>query len=252
MQSPVANSLDHFWMPFTSNREFKAEPRLVTRSEGMYCWDHKGGKILDGSSGLFCCAAGHGRPEIAKAVHDQLLANDYTAPFGLGHPGSFTLARKVAALCPEEINHGVLRQFGLGSDRHRAQDRDGLSPGARRGPADALRVRERAYHGVNIGGVSLSGMVRNRETFQGCHAQRRVHAPHLARENRFTRGQPERGVELADDLQRFARPMAARPSPPVFVEPIAGSTGVLVPPKGYLERLREICDATASCWCSTR
>ena len=243
MQSPVANSLDHFWMPFTSNREFKAEPRLVTRSEGMYCWDYKGGKILDGSSGLFCCAAGHGRPEIAKAVHDQLLANDYTAPFGLGHPGSFALARKVAALCPEEINRVFF--VNSGSESIDTALKIAMAYHRARGEGQRLRFvsRERAYHGVNIGGVSLSGMVRNRETFSGVIPNVVCMRHTWLEENRYTRGQPERGAELADDLQRFVETYGGSTIAACFVEPIAGSTGVLVPPKGYLERLRQICDA---------
>lgn len=239
----TANSLENYWMPFTSNRDFKADPRLVTKSEGVHIWDHKGGRVLDGSSGLFCCAAGHARKEIADAVHAQLLSNDYTSPFGLGHPGSFELAQKVARICPDGIDHVFFVNSGSESvdtalkmvmAYHRANGE---------GQRTRFVSRERAYHGVNIGGVSLSGMVKNRETFSGVMpnvvCMRHTWLP----ENRFTRGQPENGAELAEDLQRFVETYGGSTIGACFVEPIAGSTGVLVPPKGYLERLREICDA---------
>ena len=239
----TANSLENFWMPFTGNREFKADPRLVTRSEGVYCWDHKGGKIIDGSSGLFCVAAGHGRPEIADAVSEQLRSNDYTAPFGLGHPGSFALAQKVAQLCPEEINH----VFFVNSGSEAIDTALKIAMVYHRARGDGHRVRfvsrERAYHGVNIGGVSLSGMVRNRETFSGVMPNVVCMRHTWLEENRYSRGQPENGAELADDLQRFVETYGGSTIAACFVEPIAGSTGVLVPPKGYLQRLREICDA---------
>lgn len=237
-----ANSLENYWMPFTGNRDFKAEPRLVVKSEGVYLWDHKGGQILDGSSGLFCVAAGHGRREIADAVHASLMTNDYTAPFGLGHPLAFSLAQKVTEITPEPINHVFFGNSGseaidtalkICMAYHRARNE---------GQRTRFVSRERAYHGVNIGGVSLSGMVRNRETFSGVMpnvvCMRHTWSP----EERFVRGQPERGAELANDLQRFAETYGGSTIAACFVEPIAGSTGVLVPPKGYLERLREICD----------
>ena len=239
----TANSLENYWMPFTPNRDFKADPRLVTRSEGVYCWDYKGGRILDGSSGLFCVAAGHGREEIANAVAEQLKANDYTAPFGLGHPGSFALARKVASLCPEEIGHVFF--VNSGSEAVDTALKVAMAYHRARGDGQRNRFvsRERAYHGVNIGGVSLSGMVRNRETF-GCVIPNVVCMRHTwLEENRYTRGQPENGAELADDLRRFVETYGGATIAACFVEPIAGSTGVLVPPKGYLRRLREICDA---------
>ncbi len=239
----TANSLENYWMPFTSNRDFKADPRLVTKSEGVHIWDHKGGRVLDGSSGLFCCAAGHARKEIADAVHAQLLSNDYTSPFGLGHPGSFELAQKVARICPDGIDHVFFVNSGSESvdtalkmvmAYHRAKGE---------GQRTRFVSRERAYHGVNIGGVSLSGMVKNRETFSGVMPNVVCMRHTWLAENRFTRGQPENGAELAEDLQRFVETYGGSTIGACFVEPIAGSTGVLVPPKGYLERLREICDA---------
>ena len=237
-----ANSLEHYWMPFTANRDFKADPRLVVKSEGVFIWDHKGGKIIDGSSGLFCVAAGHGRTEIADAVHSALMTNDYAAPFGLGHPTSFSLAQKVCEITPEPINH-----IFFGNSGSEAIDTAlKICMAYHRANGDGQRVRfvsrERAYHGVNIGGISLSGMVKNRETFSGVMpnvvCMRHTWSP----ENRFVRGQPEEGAELANDLQRFVEMYGGSTIAACFVEPIAGSTGVLVPPKGYLERLREICD----------
>ena len=242
LEGQATNSLEQHWMPFTQNRDFKAAPRLVTKSEGMYLWNQNGGKLIDGSSGLFNVAAGHGRREIAEAVHAQMLENDYTAPFQLGHPASFALASKVSALLPEPFNHVFFTNSGSESidtalkmvmAYHRA-----------RGESQRLRFvsRERAYHGVNMGGVSLSGMVRNREGFPVVMPNV-VAMRHTWDQNQlFTRGQPEKGAELAEDLQRFCDMYGAATIAAVFVEPVAGSTGTLVPPKGYLERLRAICD----------
>ncbi len=238
-----ANSLEEHWMPFTANRQFKAEPRLVARSEGVYLWDHRGGKILDGSAGLFCIAAGHGRREIADAVHEQLLSNDYMAPFGLGHAGSFEVARKLAKITPDGINHFFF--VNSGSEAVDTAIKIVMAYNNARGEHQRLRfvTRERAYHGVNIGGTSLSGMVKNRDTFP-------VVMPYIATlrhtwlpENRFSRGQPAHGAELAEDLQRLVDTYGGHTIAACFVEPIAGSTGCLVPPEGYLQRLREICSA---------
>ncbi len=238
----TANTLEHHWMPFTANREFKEEPRLIEKAEGVYLWDHKGGKLLDGSSGLFCCAAGHGRQEIADAVYRQLQRLDYTAPFNMGQPASFELARRVAALTPEEINHVFF--VNSGSEAVDTALKICMAYHRARGQGQRTRFvsRERAYHGVNIGGVSLSGMVKNRETFTGVMPNVVCMRHTWLEENRFTKGQPEHGVELAEDLQRFVDTYGGATIAACFVEPIAGSTGVLIPPKGYLERLREICD----------
>ena len=237
------NSLENHWMPFSGNRDFKANPRLVVKSEGMYCWDYKGGKLIDGSSGLFCNPAGHGRREIADAVYKQMCENDYTPHFQMGHPGSFELAEMISRLLPEPMNHVFFTNSGSESVEtamkmamvyHRAQ-----------GQSQRLRFvsRERAYHGVNMGGVSLSGMVKNRETFP-------VTLPNIATmrhthrdDHQFVKGQPETGAELAEDLTRICETYGGSTIAAVFIEPIAGSTGTLVPPVGYLERVREICDA---------
>jgi len=239
----TANTLENHWMPFTGNRDFKANPRLVVKAEGCYYWDHKGGKIIDASSGLFCCAAGHARPEIAEAVYAQLKEADYSPHFQMGHPASFELAQKVARLTPDGINHVFFANSG--SEAIDTALKVVMAYHRARGDGQRVRMvsRERAYHGVNIGGVSLSGMVKNRETFSQV-IPNIVHMRHTwIEENRYVIGQPEHGAYLADDLQRAVDTYGGTTIGACFVEPIAGSTGCLVPPKGYLERLREICDA---------
>lgn len=239
----TANTLEHHWMPFTANRDFKESPRLVVKSKGVELWDHKGNRLLDGSSGLFCVAAGHGRTEIAEAVHAALMENDYTAPFGLGQPSSFELARMVSSITPEEINHVFF--VNSGSEAVDTALKIAMAYHRARGEGQRTRFvsRERAYHGVNIGGTSLSGMVKNRETFSGVMPNVVCMRHTWLEKNRFTRGQPEHGAELAEDLQRMVDTYGGATIAACFVEPVAGSTGTLVPPKGYLERLREICDA---------
>ncbi|MBT3660190.1 MAG: aspartate aminotransferase family protein [Rhodospirillaceae bacterium] len=238
----TANSLEQHWMPFTGNRDFKESPRIIVKGEGVYLTDHKGGTILDGSSGLFCCPLGHGRKEIAEAVYQQLLNNDYASPFQTSTPGTFELAQKVARITPDPINH----VFFVNSGSESIDTALKMCMAYHRARGDGHRTRfvsrERAYHGVNIGGVSLAGMVKNRETFTSVMpnvvCMRHTWNP----DELFVRGQPESGVELADDLARFCETYGGSTIAAVFVEPIAGSTGVLVPPKGYLNRLREICD----------
>ena len=199
----TANTLEHHWMPFTANRDFKESPRLITKGEGVYLWDHKGNKLLDGSSGLFCSAAGHGRREIADAVYAQLQTLDYTAPFGMGQPASFELARRIAALTPDEINHVFF--VNSGSEAVDTALKISMAYHRARGEGQRTRFisRERAYHGVNIGGVSLSGMVKNRETFSGVMPNVVCMRHTWLEENAFTKGQPAHGAELAEDLQRF-------------------------------------------------
>ncbi len=240
----TANSLENQWMPFTSNQEFKQTPRLIVKGEGVYFTDHMGGKVIDGSSGLFCCPLGHGRKDIAEAVYEQLLENAYASPFMTSTPGGFELAQKVARILPEPMNHVFFTNSG--SESIDTSLKMVMAYHRARGDGQRTRFvsRERAYHGVNIGGVSLSGMVKNRETFTSVMpnvvAMRHTWDP----ENVFTRGLPEKGAELANDLLRFCEMYGASTIAAVYVEPIAGSTGVLLPPKGYLQRLREICDET--------
>lgn len=241
--APLSNdALEAHWMPFSSNREFKASPRMVTKSQGMYLWNQHGDRLIDGCSGLFNVAAGHGRKEIADAVHAQMMENDYTSPFQLGQSKSFEFADRLAQLLPDPFNHVFF--VNSGSESIDTALKMVMAYHRARGQGQRLRFvsRERAYHGVNIGGVSLAGMVRNRETFP-------VVMPNIVmlrhtwdEAHLFERGQPEHGAELADDLTRMVQTYGGSTIAAVFVEPVAGSTGTLVPPKGYLERLRKICD----------
>jgi len=238
----VPNSLEEYWMPFTANRHFKANPRLITGAEGMYYTTHQGNKVLDGSAGLFCVAAGHGRREIAEAAQRTLMELDYAPPFQFGHPGTFELSRRIAALTPGDLNHVFYGNSG--SEAVESALKIALAYHKARGEGQRMRLvgRERAYHGVNFGGISVAGLVNNRKAFglglPGVVHLRHTHLP----EHKFTRGEPETGAELADDLQRLVDLHGTDTIAACIVEPIAGSTGVLVPPKGYLKRLREICD----------
>ena len=235
-------SLDEYWMPFTPNREFKADPRMIVRAEGMHYWNDRGDKLIDASSGLFCCAAGHGRREIAEAVGRQLAELDFSAPFLRGHPKQFELATRIAEMTPGDLNRVFFANSG--SEAVESAMKIALAYHQARGQGGRTMFvsRERAYHGVNFGGVSLSGLVYNRRKFgaglPGVAHMRHTHLP----ENLFVPGEGAHGAELADDLVRIVNLYGAENIAACFVEPIAGSTGVLVPPKGYLKRLREICD----------
>ena len=235
-------SLDEYWMPFTPNRDFKADPKMIVRAEGMYYWNDRGEKLIDASSGLFCCAAGHGRKEIAEAVGRQLAELDFSAPFLRGHPKQFELATRVAELTPGDLNRIF---FGnSGSEAVESAMKVALAYHQARGQASRTMFvsRERAYHGVNFGGVALSGLVNNRRKF-GTNVPAAVHMRHThLKENYFVPGEGAHGADLAEDLQRIVALFGAENIAACFVEPIAGSTGVLVPPTGYLKRLREICD----------
>src|SRR5271165_1553050 len=235
-------TLEPHWLPFSSNRDFKREPRMFVSASGMYYWSQQGNKILDGSSGLFTTPAGHCRPEIADAVGKQLHTLDFTPSFMRGHPGAFALANAVAALTPKDLKHVFFCNSGSEAVDTAIKIALAYHLARKEGQRSYLVSRERAYHGVNIGGTALSGMVKNRETF-GALVPGVLHLRHtLLPENRMTRGMGACGKELADDLLRFAQLVGEKRIAAVFVEPIAGSTGVLVPPRGYLERIREICD----------
>jgi beta-alanine--pyruvate transaminase len=240
MQMTLEN-LERHWMPFTPNRDFKREPRMFVRASGMHYWTPSGHKVLDGSSGLFTSAAGHCRPEIAAAVAEQLQTLDFTPSFLRGHRGAFDFADALAALTPSGLDHVFF--CNSGSEAVDTAMKIALAYHMARNEAQRSYFvsRERAYHGVNIGGTALSGMVRNREAF-GALLPGVLHLRHtLLAENRLTRGMGATGAELAEDLMRFVSLVGEKRIAAVFVEPIAGSTGVIVPPRGYLERLREIC-----------
>ena len=236
--------LDAYWMPFTPNRQFKADPRIVVGARGMYYEADDGRPILDGTAGLWCCNAGHGRTEIADAVHRQLLALDYAPSFNLGHPGAFAFAECLKALAPDGFDHVFFS--GSGSEAVDTALKIALAYHRARGEAGRTRLigRERAYHGVGFGGISVGGIVNNRRQF-GAHLPGVDHLRHthdLAR-NAFSRGQPEWGADFADDLDRLVALHGAETIAAVIVEPVAGAAGVLPPPKGYLDRLRRLCDA---------
>ncbi len=238
------NSLEAQWIPFTDNRGFKAEPRLVVEAKGTYLTDHRGGQVIDGSSGLFCSPAGHCHPKIVEAVHEQMKAFTYVSPFSTNHPASFMLADKITKMTPDEINHVFF--VNSGSEAIDTALKIVMAYHAARGDDARTRFvsRERAYHGVNMGGVSLSGMVNNRKTFPSVMPNI-VMMRHTWNDGAMKkRGQPqENGLELANDLQRAVDTYGGQTIGACFVEPVAGSTGTLLPPVGYLERLREICDA---------
>ena len=242
MVQALTNTLEHHWLPFTANRQFKEEPRLVSKAEGMYYWNHKGERVIDACSGLFCCAAGHGRKEIAEAVQKQLMEMDYATSFQLGHPSSFELAYRIAAMMPGDINRVFFATSG--SEAVETAMKIALAYFWAKGEGQRVRFvsRERAYHGANFGGTALSGLVKNREVY-GTGLPGVVHMRHTDLPNHeFVKGQPETGAEMADDLLRFVQLYGGDTIAACVVEPVAGSTGWLVPPKGYLDRLREICD----------
>ena len=235
--------LDAYWMPFTANRQFKKAPRLLAKARGMHFWTPEGREILDGVAGLWCVNAGHARPRIVQAIAEQAGEMDFAPPFQMGHPKAFELAERLVKLTPKGLN----RVFYTNSGSESVDTALKMAIAYQRVRGEAARTRligrERGYHGVNFGGISVGGMVGNRKMFgsmlAGVDHLRHTHDP--AR-NAFSRGQPEHGVELADDLERMVALHDASTIAAVIVEPVAGSTGVLVPPKGYLQRLREICD----------
>ncbi len=234
--------LSAFWMPFTANRRFKGDPKLLVAAKGMYYRTEDGREVLDGTSGLWCVNAGHGRAEITDAVARQLETMDYAPSFQLGHPLAFDFATELAKIAPA----GLDRIFftGSGSESVDTALKIALAYHKARGEGGRTRLigRERGYHGVGFGGITVGGLVNNRRTFTllpGADHMR--HTLDLER-NAFSRGLPEHGAELADDLERIVALHGADTIAAVIVEPVAGSAGVLPPPKGYLERLRAICD----------
>ena len=239
----LPNSLEEHWMPFTANQDFKENPRLMVKAEGVYYTDHYGKKLIDASSGLFCSPAGHGRSEIRKAVYDQLERLDYVQPFQQGYNGSFELARKISQHTPGDLNRIFFTICGSSAVETAIKTAIAYFKAKGEGHRSHIVGRERGYHGMNIGGISVGGMIANRKTFSNIlmpnvHHLRHTHLP----ENHFVKGQPETGADLADDLERIAGHIGAENIAACIVEPVAGSTGTLVPPKGYLQRLREICD----------
>ena len=234
--------LGAYWMPFTANRQFKKAPRLVVRAQGMHYVDVHGRQVLDAVAGLWCVNAGHAAPRVVQAIQRQAAEMDFAPPFQMGHPAAFELARRLADIAPAALNKVFFTNSG--SEAVDTALKMALAYHRARGEGTRTRLigRERGYHGVNFGGISVGGMVGNRKTFgamvAGVDHLRHTHDP--AR-NAFSRGQPVHGAELADDLERRIALHDASTIAAVIVEPVAGSTGVLVPPVGYLNRLRDIC-----------
>ncbi len=240
---PEGLNLEPYWMPFTGNRYFKKHPRLIESAEGMYCTTTDGNTLLDGVAGLWCCNAGHCHPRIVEAVQAQVSKLDYAMAFQLGHPRVFELAQHLTAMAPEGFDYAFF--VNSGSEAVDTALKIALAYQRARGEGARTRLigRERGYHGVGFGGISVGGISPNRKMF-GALLPAVDHLPHthVLEQNAFTRGQPEWGAELADELERIVQLHDASTIAAVIVEPLAGSAGVLLPPKGYLERLREICD----------
>ena len=242
-KTKIPNSLNEHWMPFTSNKDFKERPRLITEAKGCYLKNHEGKTMIDASSGLFCNPLGHGRKEIIDAITNQLNVLDYCQPFQQGFGGSFDLATKISKHTPGNLNK--IFYTICGSTAVETAIKIAIAYHKARGEGHRYRFvgRERAYHGMNIGATSVGGMINNVKTFAsvlmpGVLHMRHTHLP----EHKFVSGQPETGAEMADDLERICINFGAENIAACIVEPVAGSTGTLVPPKGYLQRLREICD----------
>lgn len=241
-ETEQTHAMDAQWLPFTPNRDFKQDPRIFSRASGVFYYNVDNNEIFDGSSGLFTTPAGHGRTEIADAAYAQILELDFTSSFYRSHEKASLLAAQLAGLLPQGLNRIFFTSSG--SDAVDTAMKICLAYHRARGesPRSIFVSRERSYHGVNFGGVALSGLVNNRRTFGGS-AVPVVHMRHTwLAANRFTPGQPAHGAELAEDLQRFVDLHGAENIAACVVEPIAGSTGALIPPAGYLERLREICN----------
>jgi len=241
MSQDFATSPEHFWMPFTANRQFKASPRLLERAEGMYYTASDGRQVLDGTAGLWCCNAGHGRREISEAVSKQIARMDFAPTFQMGHPLPFELAEKLAAISPEGLNRVFFTNSGSESADTALKIALAYQRAIGQGSRTRLIGRELAYHGVGFGGMSVGGMANNRRAF-GPMLPGVDHLPHTLdlQRNAFSKGLPQHGVERADELERLVTLHGAENIAAVIVEPMSGSAGVILPPVGYLQRLREI------------
>lgn len=236
------NDLSAFWMPFTSNRQFKQEPRMFVSAKDMHYQTADGREVLDGTAGLWCVNAGHCRPKITEAIREQAGELDYAPAFQMGHPIAFEFANRLVDVAPKGMEHVFFTNSGSESVDTALKMAIAYHRVRGEGARTRLIGRERGYHGVNFGGISVGGIVTNRKMF-GTLLGGVDHMPHthLPGKNAFTKGEPEHGAELADELERIVTLHDASTIAAVIVEPVAGSTGVLIPPKGYLKRLREIC-----------
>ncbi|RKF21228.1 aspartate aminotransferase family protein [Altericroceibacterium spongiae] len=237
------NDLSSYWMPFTANRQFKAAPRMIVGAQGLYFQTSDGREILDSTAGLWCSNAGHGHPHIVEAIQTQAADLDYAPPFQMGTPIQFALASRLVGMAPESF--GQVFYCNSGSEAVETALKIALAYQRARGEGTRTRLigRERGYHGINFGGISVGGIVGNRAMFgamlAGVDHLRHTHDPER---NRYSQGMPAHGADLADDLERMVALHGAHTIAACIVEPVACSTGVLVPPAGYLQRLREICD----------
>ncbi len=239
----VPNDLEAFWMPFTANRSFKANPRMIARAEGMHYYTPEGRPIMDGTAGLWCCNAGHAREPIIQAIQAQARELDYAPSFQFGHPKVFAAAARIAALAPGDLDHVFFAGSGSEAADTALKIAIAFHNVTGKGSRQRLIGRERGYHGVGFGGISVGGIVNNRKFF-GSLLAGTDHLPHTydRAKQAFTKGEPAYGAHFADELERIVTLHDASTIAAVIVEPMAGSTGVLPPPQGYLKRLREICD----------
>ena len=241
-QIPNSLQLDTFWMPFTANRQFKAAPRMFVSAKDMHYTTSDGRKVLDGTAGLWCVNAGHCRPKITEAIQHQAAELDYAPAFQMGHPIVFELANRLVDIAPKGMDHVFFTNSGSESVETALKMAIAYHRMKGEGARTRLIGRERGYHGVNFGGISVGGIVSNRKMF-GTLLGGVDHMPHthLPEKNAFSKGVPEYGAELANELERIVALHDASTIAAVIVEPVAGSTGVILPPKGYLQKLREIC-----------
>lgn len=230
-----------FWMPFTANRAYKAHPRQLVAAKDMHYWDAAGNRIIDGTAGLWCSNAGHCRAPIVEAISKTAASMDFGPTFQLGHPLAFELASRVAELMPQ----GLDRIFFTNSGSESVDTALKIALAAQRARGHGTRTRligrERGYHGTGFGGISVGGIVNNRRWWQGLPGVDHLRHTHDPERNAFSKGFPPHGADLADDLEKLVALHGAETIAAVIVEPLAGSTGVLVPPVGYLQRLRDIC-----------
>ncbi len=235
------NNLNAFWMPFTANRQFKKAPRMFVAAQDMHYTTDDGRQVLDGTAGLWCCNAGHGRPKIVAAIQKQVAEMDYAPAFQIGHPAAFELANRLIDIAPDGMEHVFYTNSG--SEAVDTALKIAIAYHRARGEGTRTRLigRERGYHGVGFGGISVGGIVNNRRYF-GAMLTGVDHMPHthLPDKNGYSKGLPQHGAELADELERIVALHGPETIAAVIVEPVAGSTGVILPPKGYLERLRAI------------
>jgi beta-alanine--pyruvate transaminase len=239
----TTNNLEAYWMPFTANRQFKKAPRLMVAAEGMYYTTSDGRKVLDGTAGLWCCNAGHARPKIIEAITRQVRELDYAPAFQMAHPKVFELASRLVTYMPPGIDHVFFTNSGSESVDTALKIALAYQRAIGQGSRTRLIGRERGYHGVNFGGISVGGIGNNRKQYGPLlGGVDHIRHTHDSAKNAFTRGQPAHGAELADDLERIVALHDPSTIAALIVEPVAGSAGVLIPPKGYLEKLRAICD----------